>query len=146
MWFDKPNLGPEFSQLHPRVRKAAEDLDSWLIKKGLPQMTVTHVLRTPAMQESIYWEAVKDTLKCTEEIARQTARNKPSWHLWYCALDFRNKVYTPAQKADIFKQLRDGRGDSIWEILMHDVGRGDHFHLGYRDFSWRTKYASQHGA
>lgn len=136
-------LSQQFSLVHPKVREIAEELDRFLQTQGLQDMVITHVYRTAEEQEKFYWESVQKTLHCTEEIAKETARKKFSWHRVYCAIDIRNSTYDKATREKILKFLKTGRADSSWEILMHDVGRGDHFHVGYRDFGWRRKYESQ---
>ena len=143
MDFKYPYLRKQWALLHPEVCKAINDLDVWLTTQGLPVMTLTHIYRTPQEQELFYWKSVMDDLKCTEQIARDIARKKFSWHRAYCAVDIRNTNFGPLDRTKIFKQLKAAHATDRWEILMHDVGRGDHFHVGYRDTEWKHRWSNQ---
>lgn len=62
-----------------------------------------------------------------------------SWHLWRCAVDFRNKHYTPKQTAKCVDWLKARCEHPLWEVVVTVHGTGPHFHIGRRDFSWRTR-------
>src|SRR5690606_32137181 len=72
-----------------------------------------------------------------EAAAAEWARNKPSWHLWKTAVDLRNNHYTVDQRKRVMNWLRvKCQPPAGFELLEHDVGRGDHVHLATRDFIW----------
>lgn len=143
MDFKYAYLKKQYALLHPKVQGVVQELDLWLTRENLPVMILTHIYRTPQEQELFYWKQVSEDLNCAEEIARETARNKFSWHRCYCAVDIRNSNFSAVDKTRIFKQLKTGRGDSRWEILNHDIGQGEHFHVGYKDFDWRHRWSNQ---
>ena len=89
------------------------------------------------MQEDIYWRGIAKSKGLPETEARAEARKKFSWHLARCAVDLRNRHYTPVQLQQVMEFLQRDRKHPLWEILNHDVGRGDHLHIGRRDYSWR---------
>lgn len=147
MKFKTAALQVEFDGLHPEVRRGVSDLDKWSVANGIPEVVVTHVFRTKAFQEETYWPAIAKRLAAEnpkrpvgeiEAEARAEARKKFSWHLVHCAIDIRNRHYSPDQRRRVMGFLQRGRAAPIWEVLEHDVGRGDHIHLGIRDFSWRS--------
>jgi len=143
MDFKYLHLRKQYALLHPKLQQIAVELDLWLTKNSFPVMIITHIYRTPQEQEAYYWKSVMESLNCSEPIARETARAKFSWHRVYCALDIRNSNFDDVQRTRIYKQLKTGRDNSMWEILQHDVGRGDHFHVGYKDFDWRHRWSRQ---
>lgn len=90
----------------------------------------------------------------TPEGLAKWAEDKFSWHLVGCALDFRTEqsgkpVYTPSQhrlvlawfRKETHRQQPGDPAAQLWEFLEHDVGRGDHMHVGRRDFGWRRTFA-----
>lgn len=133
----------EFLLLHPRVRTLVAELDSFSAQQKFPNVVVTHVHRTPVEQKAIY-KGAKDF----------------SWHMVYCACDLRNNHYSPAQLDRVVEFLRTQTQDEAqslsrlrkllgrivrppkptWEILAHDVGRGEHIHVGLRDTNWRNTF------
>lgn len=143
MLFKYSYLAPEYALLHRKVTEAADALDAFLRAEGLPDMMVTHVFRTAGQQEDFYWKQYINDFHGVEAEARKLARNKFSWHRVYCAMDIRNNCYDRQAKERIFKFLKKGRESSQWEILLHDIGRGDHFHVGYRDYAARRKWEQQ---
>lgn len=136
MLFKAPRLATEYPTLHPELRRVLAELEKQLAAWGLPSLTITEALRTPDDQERLYW---KRELKpgVTEEHARALARARPSWHLHHCAADFRNSVYGPRDRRRIHYWLTQRCPSDEWEVLMHDIGRGDHFHVARKDESWR---------
>ncbi len=143
MVFKYPGLSREYSQLHPKVKALGDDLDIWVREQGWPDVMITHVVRTAAQQEAWYWKSIYDATKVTEELARAAARKKPSWHFWYCAFDFSSKRYSVTQERRILEYLQSGRGRPDWEIYGHNIGQGDHFHVAFRDVSWKAKWSQQ---
>lgn len=134
----------ESKQLHPDVKFALLDLDDFCKAKGYPEIVVTMVLRTAAQQEEIYWRQIANSMHLSEIEARKLARKKFSWHKVGCAADIRNRHYTKEQRGQIMLHLLEGRTKGPWEILEHDVGRGDHIHIGRRDFAFRSKWEASH--
>jgi hypothetical protein len=137
--FKTPALEFEFGHLHPDVKRLAFDLDAFLFANQMPELVITHVLRNDNQSEEIYWRWFMKKGQSEPE-ARKSARAKFSWHKVLCAFDARNKNYSKSQLARIMEFLKQGRDTSIWELLSHDVGKGDHIHVGKRDFAWRTKH------
>lgn len=136
MLFKSPKLSTEYGSLHPALRKVLAELDAQLAAWELPGLTITEALRTRDGQEALYWKRLR-TPAMTEDKARRLARERFSWHLIGAAADFRNSMYSPAERRQIARWLRTRCPAPAWEVLEHDVGRGDHFHLGIRDFVWR---------
>lgn len=76
------------------------------------------------------------------------ALNRFTWHRCFCAADLRNSHYDPKTLARVVafigskvveqEGLNPKRRD--WEFLVHDIGRGDHIHLAYRDNLWRENF------
>lgn len=136
MKFKTPALADEFARLHPDVIAAVRALDDFSHENRLPELVVTHAIRTPEMQEAIYWRGLAKSKGLSEADARAEARKKFSWHLARCAVDLRNNHYTAVQRRQVMEFLKQGREKPHWEVIEHDVGRGDHIHLGRRDFDW----------
>jgi hypothetical protein len=143
MFFKFANLEMEYlASLHPKVKAKLEGLDKWLKDKGYPELVVTHVLRSPDFQENTYWKRIKSQSsgKLSDVEAKAKARAKFSWHLVGCAADLRNSTYTAIQLRTIMAKLKENTNLSEYEILSHDVGRGEHLHIGYRDYGRRKEY------
>lgn len=70
------------------------------------------------------------------------ADSKFSWHMARCAVDLRNRHYSPKQRQAVVAFLRSMVSRGEWELLEHDIGRGDHIHLAKKDSEWKTKYAA----
>jgi hypothetical protein len=145
--FKTPALEFEFGHLHPDVKRLGYDLDAFLFANQMPELVITHVLRTDAQSEEIYWRSfLKGGL--SEPEARKKAREKFSWHKVLCAFDARTRNpgagarYTKRQMEDILAFLKKGRDPAMWELLAHDVS-GPHLHVGRRDFAWRTKHQKE---
>lgn len=55
------------------------------------------------------------------------------------ACDIRNKHYSPTQKIVVWDKIKALTQDwtkvngGLWEIIWHDVGAGDHFHIAFKD-------------
>ena len=137
MKFKTPALSDEFSRLHPDVIAAVKALDDFSHANRLPELVVTHAIRTPAQQEDIYWRGIAKNTGLPESEARAQARKKFSWHLAKCAVDLRNNHYTAVQLQQALEFLKRGREHPLWEVISHDVGRGNHLHIGRRDFAWQ---------
>ncbi len=142
MKFKTPVLELEFTAgLHPRVKAKIEDLDAWCQANHYPEVTLTHILRTKDEQIDIYWTSIqKANPGMTIQAARNAAAKKFSWHLVGCAVDIRNTVYTLQQLVNIQAHLKLRTKPGEWEVLNHDVGRGEHLHCGLKDVSWRNTY------
>lgn len=139
MKFLKPELEMEFGALHPSTRGLAEDLDAWSLENGVPEVVVTHVLRTADDSERLYLPMYLK-LGYTPEEARRRARARFSWHLVGCAVDLRNSHYTAVQRKQVMQYLRQHCPSGTCELLEHDIGRGNHIHLAFKDEQWRLTY------
>lgn len=142
MKFKTPELEDEFRILHPEVPPVLWDLDRWSDEEGLPEVVVTHVVRTPEQQAEFYWQDFQRRLGLEEKEARNLASKKFSWHSVRCAVDIRNSHYTHEQLLAVLQHLKPLCRSPMWELLSHDIGRGEHIHIGRQDFAWRK----HHGA
>jgi len=114
--FKRDHLRWEFDQqIHPAVRAIVRELDAHLGAKGWPGVTITHAWRSLASMADIYGRDWR-------------ARGLWSWHLVGRAVDIRNRDWSPEQREEITAWLEDHWPDA--EVLMHDIGRGNHLHLG----------------
>lgn len=130
--------------LHPLVKAHLIALDEWSVSQGIPEVVITHVLRTKEDMEIMYWKRIHRQANpaISESLARAMARRKFSWHLVGCAADIRNRHYLPAQRKQVMYYLRKltgGPNPSKYELLEHDIGRGDHIHLGVKDEQWKKE-------
>jgi hypothetical protein len=139
--YKQPGLSKEFSEAHPKSRLLVESVDEFVRREGWPDVMITAVFRTPSQQEAFYWKQVQETLRCTEKIAREIARAKPSWHLWRTGIDFSSKRYDRQQAQRILEYLKSGRQGLEWEILHHDIGAGEHFHVAFKDREWKARWS-----
>lgn len=142
MKFKTDVLKAEFDALHPRTRSVLIGLDEHSIQLGLPDVVVTHVLRTLNQQEKIYERIFVEKLAMDEVLAKKKARAKFSWHLCRCAVDFRNNQYSEAEKREVlsFLKIQMYGATSQFEFVEHDIGHGNHFHLAHRDYEWKRIY------
>ena len=164
MIFKSPREAREFPELHPEVRAAAEDLDAHARATGLPELVVTGCIRTRAEQRAIYIPVGHFLLEAhaagrilspmqrrdlaqitapggTPEAIATWAEGRYSDHLVRCAVDFRNRHLKPPELAAYMHRLRTGRALlTRWQILSHDVGRGEHIHVGVRDQEWKSRF------
>ena len=112
--FKRPELEWEFdNQLHPAARGLILELDRFCSRAGYGDLVLTEVWRSEAVMTRYYGEGWEDS--------------KWSWHLVGRAVDIRNKNWTTAQRHAIELWLKKNWPDG--EILMHDIGRGDHLHV-----------------
>lgn len=157
MKFARPAIEAQYAALHPEVRAKLEDADAFVQGQGWEEVYVTCVKRTDDDQERIYLpyaerlvadlamgiisakeKALAKTLaEMTPEQRKGWARAKFSWHLVDCAADIRNRCYTAAQRKSLMERLRKGTSTTTHEVIEHDVGRGNHIHVGRKDFGWR---------
>lgn len=120
---DPKRLEGEFELLHPDLKLALEDFEEWCGNEGLPEPTITCLLRTP------------EENKAAKGVAT-------SYHLCHCAADIRSRGLNAAQKAAAFSWLRARCPSGAWGLLLHDVGSGEHLHLERKDPSWRLTYVT----
>lgn len=151
--FASPQMAEDFPLLPMEVRDKVTGLAALCHAKKWEVPVVTCIRRTPDDQERIYTPYAQKlaqmhqkglTLEQQEralaaQLARMTpeeqkawARAKFSWHVALCAVDLRNRDYSRQQRKEIMNFLRHGTNTTDWEILEHDVGRGDHIHLARR--------------
>lgn len=151
--FASPEMAEDFPLLPTPLRDKVTGLAAWLHSRGWEAPFITCIRRTEDDQECIYLPYAQklarmhqkgltledkeralaaELAKMTPEEQRAWARAKFSWHVALCAVDIRNRVYSRQQRKEIMNFLRHGTNTTDWEILEHDVGRGDHIHLGRR--------------
>lgn len=135
MKYKSERIEAEYKTLHPKLREMLVHLETYTRARGYPEPVITHALRTRKEQIHIYWKAElkKATSPITDAEAKIAAGNRFTWHFHRCAVDLRDYIYTPAQARDVVNWLRANCPASTWEILYHDVGRGNHLHIGIRD-------------
>lgn len=145
MRFKTENLKKEYDQLQPEVVQKLIGLEEYSKQKGYPEPMLTHVKRTRAQQKTIYWQAEQaKNRKLNENQARELAGKRFTWHFHLCAADLRSSHYTAEQLADVVRYLKEGT-DAGWEVLYHDVGSGDHLHVGRKDNVWAKKHPVEEG-
>lgn len=151
-------MSEDFALLPKPLRDKVTELAAWLHSKGWEAPFVTCIRRTEDDQERIYTPVAErlvhslavglslttkeralaaDLARMSPEERKAWARAKFSWHVALCALDLRNRDYSRAQRKEIMNHLRHGTNTTDWEILEHDVGRGDHIHLARRELERR---------
>ena len=146
MNFKAPHLEVEFDHLHPELRALLLELDQWSGEHKFAAVLVAHALRTLDDQERIYLPIYQENTGLPPERARALARQRFSWHLVGCAVDIRNSHYSEDERRTVVSWLR-GRVEPVagdWELLEHDIGRGEHIHIARRDVAWRKAH-SPHG-
>lgn len=116
MQFKNTALESEWHNLTPPIRAVVRELDLWLEAQGWYGVLITDAIRTDAEMSHIYG-------------AGWRARGRFSWHLESeCrAVDMRNWHWDFWQREQILKWLRAHWPDA--EVIMHDIGRGDHLHV-----------------
>lgn len=132
--FKTPGIGAHWNRLHPDLRGLIRHLDDWLFDNGMERMTVTETFRTADEQQRIYTPFYLEQ-GFTPTEAGQLARRKFTWHAHHSAVDFRHtiKPYTAEHHARILKRLQELCPREKWELLLHNVGSGIHFHVARRE-------------
>lgn len=139
MKYKSPILEQEYKALHPQLRTVMEQLETFSAENGLPEPVATHIRRTRKGQEDIYWRSVlAANPSMTEAQARTAASKRFSWHLVNCAIDLRDYIYTKQQVTKLLAWLRQRCPAPTFEVLYHDVGRGQHLHVGIRDHEYAS--------
>lgn len=159
--FAGTKMQDDFPLLPQQLRDKVTGLAAWLHSKGWEAPFITCIRRTQDDQERIYLPYAEKLVrslqmglplsdkervlageleKMTPEEREAWARAKFSWHCALCAVDIRNRVYSRAQRKAIMDFLRYGTNATEWEVLEHDVGRGDHLHLAFRDIDRKKAY------
>ena len=150
MLFKTPRIASEYPLLHGDLREKLVQLSGQLAAWGLPEFTITDAIRTREEQAAIYLPHYR-AKGFSETEALQLGRNKPSWHLPGFAADFRGSTrhYTREENARIRSWLEEHCPRKEWEVLLHNLGTGMHWHLGRRDFvglrAWEQKEKAAHG-
>lgn len=141
MLFKSTAMASEFRDLHPDLRSVLLVLDAQLDFWKLPPLTITDLLRTPVDQERLYTPQYL-AKGFSDEDARRMARKKFSWHLVGAAADFRSSgpPYSDDERDRVSEWLNQKCGGSGWELLLHDIGHGKHFHVGRRDWTWKGRW------
>lgn len=144
MLYKTQRIEAEFQTLHPELLKVARELETYCKAKHYAEPVATHVKRYGVEQVDIYWKNIMRTQKVSEAAARSLAAKRPTLHFHLLAFDLRDFIYTPMQVRDLLQWLEarcpKAKG---WEILYHDVGRGNHFHIGYHDKAWQAAHPMQ---
>lgn len=124
MKFLRPELKEEFEKrTNPEATEAIEDLDDWSKEERLPEVVIVGLSRTPERNADL--GGVPD-----------------SYHLSFCAIDIRDKHYTPAQKKSVMGFLARRCPKPDWELLEHNVRTGSHIHVARKDRTWRDDEVS----
>lgn len=106
-------------RLHPELVAAVQEYALFSRERGLPSVVITSLIRPPAV--------------------------KFSWHARGTAGDFRVKHYTQEQLALVLVWFEHRFKRPAFECLRHDVGQGDHLHLGRRDRGFEMPEAPNQG-
>lgn len=121
--FAAPELAHQFHvRLHFKTRELTLALDRYCMVQQLPGPIVTAVSRDPSFYED----------------------HRFSWHLVDCAVDLRNRHYTPGQRDAVESWLAAKCASSEWELITHDHGTGPHIHVAYREFGLRKIWDRAH--
>lgn len=167
--FAHEGLKVEFDGLHPAVKAVIQSLQSYSESVGFPNVVITHCWRTKVHQKKMYTsvadnilEKLKNDITLTDEESRMLERvesiaksqnlslekafdrwaeTKFSWHMARCAADIRNRHYNKSQRQAVMAFLMGKISRGEWELLEHDIGRGDHIHIAKKDAEWKTNYA-----
>lgn len=141
MLFKTARVEAEFKKLHPELLKVGEELNAYCRAKRYAEPVATHVLRYGSEQVDIYWQNIMRTQKVSEAAAKALAAKRPTLHFHLLAFDLRDYIYTPIQIKDLLQwfEARCPKAKG-WEILYHDVGRGNHFHVGFHDKTWQAAH------
>ncbi len=141
MLFKTTAIASQFRDLHPDLRALLHVLDAQLEFWKLSPLTVTDAIRTTEEQERIYAPSFA-AKGFSEDEARRMARRKFSWHLVGTGADFRSsgQPYSDEEQDQISEWLHAKCPGAMWELLLHDIGHGKHFHVAKRDWVWRQKW------
>lgn len=159
MNFKAPALELEFREgLDEPVRFTVQALDFWSRENGIPEVTVTQVLRSPKEQERIYTQHAERLIQKLNQGERMRpadrtlatelaglsradvmawARRRFSWHMVGQAVDIRSRHYSERQTEQVMEFLMKRCQAPEWELLKHDV-TGPHIHIGRKDWKKRT--------
>lgn len=115
MQYATPELARMWMELrtdvHPDLVELLRALDRMGAENVLPEPVLTSLIRPPGA--------------------------KFSWHELGCAADLRVHHYSDVQAILVMAWLGYRCQHPLWELLRHDVGQGDHIHVGRRDYSRR---------
>ena len=126
--FATPTLAREFEDLHPHARAYVFALAHHCKRNGYAPVVLTGCARDDVKMARFYPPPKRGPHKGLTWRERKLW----SWHLSFpwndkCrAVDLRNKKWTQSQRREILMWSRKHFPD--FEFLMHDIGRGDHFH------------------
>lgn len=114
---------------HPALRAYLYELDRFCIAHGYAEVELTELVRSDRLMGIYYPPPTKGPHKGKT----WKERGLFSWHLpdkilkLTRAADVRNRVWLDVQRFAIVTWTK-----KYWpgfEVLMHDIGRGDHFHV-----------------
>lgn len=141
MQYKYEHIRNEYLKLPGQVKEVMTDLEAYCRSKGYAEPMATEISRTRKRNIEYYTPGImKKNPDFTKEQAEAEAAKRWTWHLVDCCIDLRDWVWTPAQIQDILNFLKARCQGSLWEILYHDIGKGMHFHVGYRDFARRKEF------
>lgn len=126
----------QFNNAHPELRVAVGDIYEKIASWGYEPICITDVNRTKQEQVSAYMlKFLNQGIPPSE--ARKAAELRRTFHWCGCAVDFRSSgaPYTRAQEGKILIHLRAAYPPARWEVLLHNVSSGVHFHLAIKDWA-----------
>jgi hypothetical protein len=132
--FKTPRIASEWATLPPQLTGLVSFLDDWLFSNGMERLTITDAFRTDDEQEVLYFQHYLAKGNSPEN-ARRLARHRPSLHKERKAVDFRHTVrpYTEAERQRIWAKLEELCNErQKWQLDLHNIGTGLHFHVGFR--------------
>lgn len=153
MLYKSARIKAEWQLLHTQVRNAWFELDAWLQGQGLEGVTITDVGRTPAENFGIY-RARYIAQGMEPAAAEEKAASRFTWHdsELMCAADGRGsgEPWGDEVYARVLAWVTARCPVGQFEVLEHDVGRGRHLHIAFRDFlkrrEWEQRRRSRAGA
>jgi hypothetical protein len=136
MLFKSPEIGLQWLRCHHKTKEAVTSIDAQVQLWRLPELTITSLARTHAENTTIYLGTfLREGHEPAEALAM--AEEKLSYHLEgvECAADFRSsgEPYSPSTNDRIHGWMKDQFPSDRYEVLFHDVGRGMHHHLAFKD-------------
>ena len=127
-------IANEWLTLPPQLTGLISFLDDWLYSNHMERLTVTDAFRTDDEQGVLYLTHYLSKGFSPEQ-ARRLARHRPSLHKERRAVDFRHseKPYTAEERARIWAKLEElCNPRERWQLDLHNLGTGLHFHVGFK--------------
>jgi hypothetical protein len=122
MRYARPEQETELQRItHPELYALMVEFEKWSRENDLPEPKINGLGRT------LSWYA-KNGLK----------PNPHSWHLFDCAIDLDNTIYSLTQLAQVEMWLKARCQMPKYELIFKLHGTGPHIHIGRRDFNWKS--------